>query len=534
MLAQCPFRTAHDVQEVVHPLRLWLRVANECGPQAPIMSARSLGEIDDAGELGRLDLGRHRRSVRRLIRAGPRVRKTAPVTDDPTEPLRAIHEQLWDPAASLVRVPAAVNPLHLDLHSVRESLLGAVLDFSTGEHTRAQAAIWRVLACQYREGGHPWSGTFKVCAEEHAPPEHDAIEWFHYDPNWRQFIGCTLAYVLESFRLPGDLARAAEESIAFCVHGEPADRIPDWYTNPALMHAWLTAWLGARRRDSLLIAAGEQRARRIVQRVERNGDVDEYNSPTYDGVDLFAIALWRAFPPSSYFADAGGLLASVIGARLGALFHPRLAAICGPYIRAYGLALDRYVSLAGQWLALAGAQHVLPDALDEHTGHVHDLYFWPLFRSLAPEVVSVLELRAVDAMRLHTQRFGPVSIEHRVLPDAAIGAERGRAPQFALDQYVPCVAHVLDGDDVAFLGVMLGGGCRAIDARFVDDRTLAIEARGEDAVGVRFMASAPPRFDDDCLQIGPISVEFATRPTRIEANGCTWAQPTAAMHLRLA
>src|SRR5438067_1441738 len=110
--------------------------------------------------------------------------------DDATRALHALHDRLWDPAAELVRVAPGVTPgvdaAAWNLHAVRESTLGALVDLRHGHATRAAAAIRRVVGLQYRDDGVPWSGTFKVCAEEHDPPADGAQQWFHYDPNWRQ------------------------------------------------------------------------------------------------------------------------------------------------------------------------------------------------------------------------------------------------------------------------------------------------------------------------------------------------------------
>jgi len=396
--------------------------------------------------------------------------------------LVAIHDELWDDDARLVRLPTAPA-----LHSVRETALGAFLDLERGNVDRATNAIGAVLQNQYVDEGLPWSGTFRVCAEEPAPPATGAQEWYHYDPNWRQFLGCILAFTLARHgdALPDELAHGMRAAIERCVSGEPATRIADWYTNPNLMHAWLSA--------------DEARLERIMARFARLGDVDEYNSPTYDGVDLFATALWCTHAPTEAFATAGAELTQHLAARLSTLFHPGLGAICGPYLRAYGLALDRYVSLAGIWLALAGAERVLPRTLDPKTDHVHDLFFVPVFAALADAVLPRLDLRAVAQPREHIQRFGAVEAASLLTPDIAIGGERGRRPTFSLDQYVPFTAHA-EGYWVGAKGV-------ALDSEITGPHTAHLQTAGD----LQLVASHEFTLHDDGFELGPIRVTVTRR-----------------------
>jgi hypothetical protein len=398
--------------------------------------------------------------------------------------LVAIHDELWDDDAGLVRLPAAPT-----LHSVRETALGAFLDLERGDVDRATKGLTAVLRNQYLDEGRAWSGTFRVCAEEHAPPAIGAQEWYHYDPNWRQFLGCILAFTLlrHGAALTDELVDDMRAAINRCVHGEPAGRIADWYTNPNLMHAWLSA--------------DEARLERIMARFARFGDVDEYNSPTYDGIDLFATALWCTHPPTDAFASAGAQLTRHLANRLSTLFHPGLAAICGPYIRAYGLALDHYVSLAGVWLALAGADRVLPEQLDTQTDHVHDLFFAPVFAALADAVLPNLQLTAVTEPREHTQQFGSVQAASLLTPDSAIGAERGRNPTFSLDQYAPFTAHA-EGYWVGAKGV-------ALDAEITGPHTAHLQTAGD----LQLVASHEFTLHDDGFELGPIHVTV-TRRTR--------------------
>ena len=288
-----------------------------------------------------------------------------------------------------------------------------------------------MLACQYDAPGTPWNGTFKVTAEEPDPPT-DAEEWVHYDPNWRQFVGCILTMIVSDHRdaLRPELVARIESALERCVAGEPATRIPRWYTNPNLMHAWLSARIGD--------PAGDARRRMIVDRFDRHGDVDEYNSPTYDGVDLMALGLWVTFPPNPRFATDGARLLARLGERISRLYHPGLRAVCGPYTRAYGVDLDRYVSFLGMWWAMAG-EATLPVDLSATTDHAHDLSFAPVLERLSDAVLPHLE--PTDGARSHEQRFGPVTATSVLGTDSMIGAETGRRGTFSRDQYVPLVAH---------------------------------------------------------------------------------------------
>jgi hypothetical protein len=444
--------------------------------------------------------------------------------------LRAIHDELWDAEVGLTRMAPGVTPgadlRSLNLHAVRETALGAFLDLMTGEVARAQQAIDALLAHQYVATDTPWAGTFKVTAEQADPPA-DAVEWLHYDPNWRQFIGCILAHTLNRFEslLPRASVDRIEDAVARAVHGEPDGRIPDWYTNPGLMHAWLCGWFGRRCNDSDARRRGDDRLTRVLARLDRYGDVDEYNSPTYDGIDLFAAALWRASPPTDEFAAGGERLVRTIGTRLSALYHPALAAICGPYIRAYGVQLDRYVSLAGEWLALAGADDtgVLPAELTPATDHVHDLYFLPLFTDLGEHVLPHLELQDVTTPRQHEQAFGDAVATSHLTPKSAIGCERGRVHEFARQQYVPFTAHFFSPTANA-VAVRLGAATNVIDVDMTSPNTAVVRANARDTVQLIIDASAPLELEGATFTVGTFSIEFAAPPDDMSGSAFAWNQ----------
>lgn len=434
--------------------------------------------------------------------------------------LRAVHVELWNPRMQMVRMAPGTTPgidlSSLDLHVVRETALGAYLDLHDGEVKRAREAIAAVLANQYDAAGTAWHGTFRVTAEQADPPGDDAVEWLHYDPNWRQFLGVILALCVEDFgpSVGDELTDRIISSLALAVEGEPLERIPEWYTNPNLMHAWLQAWVSSQTGSPELAALGLDRAELIGGRLDRFGDVDEYNSPTYDGIDLFAAAVWAAHPPNPLFRVRGQQIIKTIGGRLGSLYSREMGVVCGPHIRAYGLDLSRYVSLVGMWLALAGESidRVLPPQLDVDTVHVHDLYFLPLFDHLADRVTPHV-VWSPESVRRHEQQFGEVTATSAITPSVALGAEHGRQHEFARDQYFPLTVHA-KGDDgaLAWVGMKLTGSVEAFDADVTDSRTIdaTVRARpGAAEVQVFTLSSDEGTLSDSTLVIGPIALMFS-------------------------
>ena len=435
----------------------------------------------------------------------------------PLDALRAIHEELWDGGRGMDRYAPGVVPgvdiAPFDLHSVRETALGAFLDLEDGNPDRAITAIGNVLALQYPGSDWPWSGTFPVTAEQHDPPGTAAVEWVHYDPNWRQFLGCILAMcVIHHGAVITESTRAAiDAALLRCVRGEPEARIAPWYTNPNLMHAWLLGHVGASTGDAELSSAGERRRSLIVERFDRHADIDEYNSPTYDGIDLWALALWVMHPPTDDFLSSGEAIVERMAGRIGTLFHPRFGTTAGPYIRAYGLQPQRYVSLAGLCTHLAGApaESVLPAAISPDTVHVHDLYFLPVLARLAPAFVDRLDLRTVTDERHHQQRFTGSLAESLLRPDLAIGWEHGRRHEASLDQYVPFSAHFeVDGEPSA-VGVMVPDETAWIDVHRAGDLEFDLLAAGRsDRVGVRIVVGAQATASRDGVTAGRCRLVF--------------------------
>jgi hypothetical protein len=364
----------------------------------------------------------------------------------------------WDPATGFVFNPPGG---YVELgslagrHLVRESAWFALAALDHGEPVIACRALGAVLARQYDRPGAAWHGTFPVFAHD-PEPGPDAIEWYSYDPNWRQFVGLALALILEHHvdALPSDVRERCEHGVITCVDGEPAGRIAPSYTNPALMHAWLSRWVGQRFGLHEYSARGDELATALVARFRTNGTVDEFNAPTYYGVDLVAAALWfRVDDP--VWSDAGRALVGALLDELRFLYHPRLHNLCGPFTRAYTLDLASSVTLYGLWRFVArGDAGALPP-LTGAIPHSHDLFFAPLIeaaRRSSPPVFPADDdaLPRERTFRLGGGRHATASLGS----DAMAGAEEGggRGDQ-VWDQYLPATLHCREGDAVRWVAV---------------------------------------------------------------------------------
>jgi hypothetical protein len=445
----------------------------------------------------------------------------------PIDALRALHDQLWDPERGMDRYAPGVAPgvdiSSLRLHAVRETANGAFLDLCDANVERAVTALRSVLALQYPLSDRPWSGTFPTSAEQSEPPGDDAVEWVHYDPNWRQFLGVTLALctIVHGDVLPADVTDGINAALRQCVAGEPDDRIPRWYTNPYLMHAWLQGHVATITGDIELRAAAHTRLAVPMERLLRYGDLDEYNSPTYDGIDMLALGLWAMYPPTDGYADAASTMLPAVGARISTLYHPRFGTSTGPYIRAYGLDPTTYVSLSGLLYSVCGEppERVLPSPIVADTVHVHDLYFLPLLDHMAPVLRPHLRLAAVDAERHHVQRFRDSVGQSLLRPDLAVGWDSGRRHDASIDQYVPFTAHVAEADgSVTALGIMLSPDTAWVDVERVGDLEFVVSASGRSGtVGLRLVGSRP-RVDGDRFAVGRIDVACDTAGATIDTT----------------
>ena len=175
-----------------------------------------------------------------------------------------------------------------------------------------------------------------------------------HDQNWREFVGCDLIIIYNFYQqlLPADLLEGIKTGLIHAAKGALKRNVGADYTNISVMSAFLMDYVGNTFGINELKVGGLQKASEIYQLFNRHQTFSEYNSPTYYGVTLIGLALWRELA-SGQVKKMGLELEEALWTEIGSNYHPRFRNLTGPYFRAYGMDMRKYYSIAGIWIAVA-------------------------------------------------------------------------------------------------------------------------------------------------------------------------------------
>jgi hypothetical protein len=361
----------------------------------------------------------------------------------------------WDPSTALLwnmegshEEVAPARSFHLTPNSAWYAA-ALLLRAGPGDEERAIRTIDAVIATQYDEPDTEWHGTYARTLESPRPRPGARI-WIDYDPNWRQFVGTTFELLLQPGQpgdaLPEDVRRRMAASIELAVQGEPLDRVPPTYSNIALMRAWLEVERGR--------YGAEAYAHEVREAYLEHGALQEYNSPTYYGIDLYALALWRDHSSSDRLREWGAQLEDALWRDVARWYHPGLRNLCGPWSRSYGMDMTRYLGMVGLWIL---------DAVDEAAGapvpdvsqpfdHSHDFTMAPLVGHLRARVPSDILPTLRTFRGEHTVEQVISTAPARVATgwladDVMAGGEAGEMTTSARGQFTPATVHWRLPDD---------------------------------------------------------------------------------------
>jgi hypothetical protein len=211
------------------------------------------------------------------------------------------------------------------------------------------------------------------------------------------------------------------------------------------MSAFLLDWAGERFTVPIWRAQADTLAQVIDAQFAERQAFWEYNSPTYYGVDAFALALWREYGLSDTFRVPGAAMEAGFWRDVARFYHAGMKNLCGPWDRSYGMDMQQYIAVVGLSIATLVAPELapLPD-VSQPFGHPHDFYFMPPIALLTPQVPD-------DALP-HFQRFvGERHIEQVIEPgrvatawlseNVMIGGQSGNAIRSPNEQFHLATIH---------------------------------------------------------------------------------------------
>jgi hypothetical protein len=304
-----------------------------------------------------------------------------------TEAAMTWMDSQWDEAAGLLGSKRN--------HGIRGSAhyaAGLLFRNGEGDARRAAQCIAAVLENQYDAPATVYHGVWKRRAEDPEPPERPQT-WKHFDPNWREFIGLTLILNLEAYAhlLPDDLATGIRQALYRAAEGAYARKVDPGYSNIAIMSAYLLAWAGENLAQPAWARHGRQLMNTIYQDFSAHETLGEYNSPTYYGVNLCGLGLWRRWPVWPEMAEKGRAMEDAVWRDIARFYHAGMKNLCGPFDRAYGMDMRRYASLCGFWIALnvpiEKAPLAPPAENPAKTGEYQMMPVYALLRRPVPEDV---------------------------------------------------------------------------------------------------------------------------------------------------
>lgn len=196
-------------------------------------------------------------------------------------------------------------------HETRSSVwyaVGLLARNQGSDLAEAERIIANVIAAQFKDPADIWFGDYQMMPEQ---PEvgsayYAPVIYNSYDPNWRGFIGTSLVIAMEEFSsiLSNDTQALILESLTNCTIGDSyrvgglnGDNLYASYSNPAIMRAFVSGWVGRAVNDTNMTTAGENYAQEIIDLFTNFNTLSEFNSGTYTGVSLFGLTLWNKYLP---------------------------------------------------------------------------------------------------------------------------------------------------------------------------------------------------------------------------------------------
>ncbi|KAK2756885.1 hypothetical protein CKAH01_17072 [Colletotrichum kahawae] len=393
-------------------------------------------------------------------------------------------DQYYDRSAGYLYDFGSASALRHETRSSVWYALGLLARNNGDDAAEAEKIITNTIAGQFKVESEQWYGDYQMYdGQPYVGTEaYPAKIYNSWDPNWRGFVGTTLIMALEEF--PHLLSNATQDLIVESLHnttkgdeyrvgGVDDDNLYPAYSNPAIMRALVSGYTGRKLGDANMTQSGEKYAQEIIDLFDRANTLSEFNSGTYTGVSLFGLILWSKYlPEDSVMTQKGPQMLTDTWKSVAQLWNPSLKNMAGPWDRAYGYDMNRYVSLMALWFwTLLGKENSSLISVPQVMSHSADYAWAPLFAVLADYHASLLPEGLVSNLTTFSGEhfftastyyppydYVPRNITSWLSENLTIGAESFNenvigGPSENQASYNPAVIQWNTGDEIAFISL---------------------------------------------------------------------------------
>ncbi|KAB5580262.1 hypothetical protein GE09DRAFT_950351 [Coniochaeta sp. 2T2.1] len=393
-------------------------------------------------------------------------------------------DDFYDSSAGYLYDFGANTALRHETRSSAWYALGLLARNSGSDVEEAEKIIKNIIDGQYKDPAELWYGDYQQEPEEPyvGSPNYPEHIYGSYDPNWRGFVGTAFVMAIEEFG--SLLSNATTELIleslvnatigdSYRVGGVDSDNLYPSYSNPSIMRAFVSGWTGRKVGDKNMTVAGEAYAQEIIDLFNLHNTLSEFNSGTYTGVSLFGLTLWAKYlPKCSVMTQNGPKMLQATWDAVAQLWHPGMKNMAGPWDRAYGYDMNKYVSLMALWFwTILGKEQSSLISKPQVMSHMADYAWAPLFAVLADFQQSLISNETIAKLsKFEGERtfnaqayYPPYDLETRNITtwlseNLTIGAESFNettvgGASTSQTSFNPAVVQWTNGPDIQFISL---------------------------------------------------------------------------------
>ncbi|GMM35185.1 hypothetical protein DASC09_025100 [Saccharomycopsis crataegensis] len=281
--------------------------------------------------------------------------------------------------------------------------VGLVARNGNGDVARAERIIANLYKGQYKDPSKQWYGDIQQCPDEPTPQEgvYEPNTYNSWDPNWRDFVGAAFVIMIEDYeyRLSKETVAIIKEMMyllaigdQYRVGGVDDDNLYAAYSNPWMMRCILQSYAGSYLNNTNMTQSGEKWGKEIYDLFKEYDTFSEFNSPTYTGVDMFALGVWIRYAPAgsslpSYAEEMFGSLMNLTKS----LYNANLKNFAGPFDRSYGFDMNQYFAITASTVwGLVGRDYAPMPGPISGMFHISDFGFSHLIALGMPQIVPLI------------------------------------------------------------------------------------------------------------------------------------------------